>query len=143
MTGIPRQNILFGGVILLFWLLNPAVNAEEISSDAFKRCKACHELKSSDETIISGGKNGPNLYRIIGRRAGSLPDYTYSEDIIEAGKQGLIFDVKSLAAYASNPNLFISQYLGRDARSKMPLGFPESANEAAVFLDQFKPQSKK
>jgi cytochrome c len=35
-------------------------------------CRTCHTTKEGDN------RQGPNLYRIIGRKAGSLPDYTYS-----------------------------------------------------------------
>jgi cytochrome c len=35
-------------------------------------CRTCHTIKEGDN------RQGPNLYRIIGRKAGSLPDYNYS-----------------------------------------------------------------
>ena len=40
----------------------------------FKKCAACH-------SISEGGKNkiGPALWGVLGRQAGSLPDYKYSK----------------------------------------------------------------
>ena len=40
----------------------------------FKQCLACH-------SIAEGGKNkiGPALWGVLGRQAGSLPDYKYSK----------------------------------------------------------------
>src|ERR1700712_2830124 len=35
-------------------------------------CRTCHTLKEGDN------RQGPNLYKIIGRNAGSLPGYGYS-----------------------------------------------------------------
>jgi cytochrome c len=35
-------------------------------------CRTCHTIKEGDN------RQGPNLYKIIGRKAGSLPDYNYS-----------------------------------------------------------------
>jgi cytochrome c len=46
----------------------------------FARCRSCH-------TITEGGPNmiGPNLYGVFGRKAGSLPGYTYSPVVAAAG----------------------------------------------------------
>ena len=48
----------------------------------FKKCAACH-------SIAKGGKNkiGPALYNVIGRQAGSLPDYKYSNGMIAYAKK--------------------------------------------------------
>jgi cytochrome c len=35
-------------------------------------CRTCHTVKEGDNRL------GPNLYKIIGRKAGSLPNYGYS-----------------------------------------------------------------
>ena len=47
----------------------------------FKKCTACHQ-------IAAGGKNmiGPNLWGVIGRKAGSVGDYKYSKALVEYGK---------------------------------------------------------
>ena len=43
----------------------------------FKKCSACH-------MIAAGGKNmiGPNLWNVIGRTAGSVSDYKYSNCLL-------------------------------------------------------------
>jgi cytochrome c len=48
----------------------------------FKKCSACHQ-------IASGGKNmiGPNLWSVIGRKAGSVSDYKYSKAMVAYGKE--------------------------------------------------------
>ena len=35
-------------------------------------CRTCHTLKEGDNRL------GPNLHNVIGRKAGSVPDYGYS-----------------------------------------------------------------
>ena len=42
-------------------------------------CRTCHMVKEGDNRL------GPNLYKVIGRKAGSLPDYNYSSAMKEAG----------------------------------------------------------
>ena len=48
----------------------------------FKKCAACH-------SIAEGGKNkiGPALWGVLGRQAGSLPDYKYSKAMAAYGKK--------------------------------------------------------
>ena len=42
-------------------------------------CRTCHVMREGDNRL------GPNLHKIIGRKAGSLPDYNYSSAMKEAG----------------------------------------------------------
>ena len=48
----------------------------------FKKCAACH-------SINEGGKNkiGPALWGVLGRQAGSLPDYKYSKAMAAYGEK--------------------------------------------------------
>ena len=47
----------------------------------FKKCAACH-------SITEGGANkiGPALWGVLGRSAGSIPDYKYSKAMVAHGK---------------------------------------------------------
>ena len=47
----------------------------------FKKCAACH-------SIAKGGANkiGPALWGVLGRNAGSLPDYKYSKGMVAYAK---------------------------------------------------------
>ncbi|HCQ59593.1 MAG TPA: cytochrome C552 [Sulfitobacter sp.] len=61
----------------------------------FRRCAACH-------TVDEGGANrvGPNLYGIVGAPVAAVPDYDYSDALIEyAG----IWSPDRLAAFLANP----------------------------------------
>lgn len=46
-----------------------AASEQQVFNNA---CRTCHTIKEGDN------RQGPNLYRIMGRKAGSLPDYSYS-----------------------------------------------------------------
>ena len=58
-----------------------STNATE-GAKVFKKCAACH-------SVAEGGKNkiGPALWGVLGRQAGSLPDYKYSKAMAAHGKK--------------------------------------------------------
>lgn len=67
----------------------------------FNRCRACHEAESETQKV------GPHLVGVFGRKAGSLPGYSYSKAMLEAGAAGLVWDDANLAAYLRAPREFL------------------------------------
>ena len=65
----------------------------------FQRCAVCHT-----NTQDAGHLSGPNLWGIVGRRAGSAKGYTYSRAIADSG---VIWGEDSLRQYLSQPNRFL------------------------------------
>ena len=87
----------------------------------FNKCKACHSiLDASGEAVVKGGKVGPNLYGVVGRKAGSVEDFNYSESMVAAGEAGLNWDLEHFIPYVADPTGFLRGYLEDDkARGKM------------------------
>ncbi|WP_247335568.1 c-type cytochrome [Bradyrhizobium sp. 147] len=74
------------GTGALTLLLSPPLSrAQQPASDdaaqqAFNNsCRTCHSMKEGDNRL------GPNLNKIVGRKAGALPNYNYSSPMKEAG----------------------------------------------------------
>ncbi|MEA3534323.1 cytochrome c family protein [Rhizobium sp. CC-YZS058] len=63
----------------------------------FKACSNCHVVQG-DRTVF-----GPSLQGVVGRKAGSVPGYRYSEAMLAAGEQGLIWTEADLSAFLSSP----------------------------------------
>ena len=63
----------------------------ERGAELWAKCKSCH-------TVEKGGRNivGPNLHGVIGRRAGSLPNYNYSPAMRKAN---LVWNDETLDLY--------------------------------------------
>lgn len=74
-----------------------AAQDAEAGKKVFNRCKACHEAEQPKNKV------GPHLVGIIGRTAGSLAGYTYSDAMIAAGAGGLVWDEAKIADYMTDP----------------------------------------
>ena len=76
----------------------PASQGKEAASEqqVFNNaCRTCHTIKEGDN------RQGPNLYRIMGRKAGSLPDYSYSGAMKGAD---FVWDEEKLAHFIASPD---------------------------------------
>ncbi|MBV7378710.1 c-type cytochrome [Maritimibacter dapengensis] len=103
----------------------------------FKKCKSCHAITTADgESIVKGGKTGPNLHGIIGRQAGTVEDFKYGDSIVAAGEAGLVWTEELLVEYAADPKAFLSDYLGESAKSKMTFKLKD-ASDVAAYLATF------
>jgi cytochrome c len=58
-------------------------------------CRMCHSTKAGDNRL------GPHMHGIIGRKAGSLPDYAYSSAMKGAN---FVWDEATLERFIANPD---------------------------------------
>lgn len=100
-----------------------------------RRCKSCHTIASADETIVKGGKTGPNLYGVVGRTAGTNAEFAkrYGKDLVAAGEAGLVWTEDLLNDYVADPKAFLSDYLGTSAKTKMTFKLKKGENIAAYL----------
>ena len=102
----------------------------------WRQCQACHMIVSPDgETIQRGQRTGPNLYGVIGREAGTYPDFRYSPAMVAAGEAGLVWDEESFIAYTENPTGFLREFLDdNSARGSMAFQLRSGAEDIAAYL---------
>ena len=100
-----RDRVLLIGALSAMAFMLPSTSAlpqasqgtEDASGQqAFNNaCRTCHMVKEGDNRL------GPNLYKIVGRKAGSLPDYAFSSALKEAG---IVWDEEKLDRFIANPD---------------------------------------
>ncbi|WP_245003556.1 c-type cytochrome [Bradyrhizobium liaoningense] len=96
---------IVGAGALTSLLSAPSSVAQQPASDpaaqqAFNNaCRTCHSVKEGDNRL------GPNLNKIVGRKAGSLPDYNYSSSMKEAG---FVWDQDKLTRFMVKPDEVVS-----------------------------------
>lgn len=103
---------------------------------AFSKCKACHMIVSdTDETIVKGGKTGPNLYGISGRTAGTYDGFKFGKDLVDAGEAGLVWDAETFEAYVQDPRKYLRTYLDDSkAKSKMAFKLKSGGEDIYAYL---------
>ncbi len=67
----------------------------------FKKCMACHTATEEKNKV------GPHQVGIVGRKAGSVEGFKYSDAMIAKGAEGLIWDEANLTAYMKDPKGFV------------------------------------
>src|SRR6202023_1665352 len=65
----------------------------------FAPCTSCHTTEADGENKV-----GPNLHGIFGRKAGSKPDFEYSDAMKNSG---IIWDAAKIDAFITNPSEFV------------------------------------
>ena len=91
-------------------------------------CRTCHSIREGDNRL------GPNLYKIIGRRAGSLPKYNYSSAMKDAD---FVWDEARLMRFIANPDEIVP------GNKMIPYGGLASAEDrkrVVAFLSRMKPR---
>jgi cytochrome c len=68
---------------------------------AFKQCASCHQVG-----VNARAGFGPQLNGLFGRRAGSTPDFAYSDAM---KRSGIVWDERTLAAYLRDPKKIVPE----------------------------------
>jgi cytochrome c len=124
-----KKLILAGAAFVLF---QGAAQAQDVAAGekVFKKCMACH-------AVGEGAKNkvGPVLNGVIGRTAGTVPDYTYSQAMKDAGAGGLVWNDETLHQYLEKPKEFV-----KGNKMAFPgLKKPEERDNVIAYLKTFSP----
>ncbi|WP_134726078.1 c-type cytochrome [Paracoccus luteus] len=127
----------------------PAAAQDAAGGDAakgeseFKKCKACHMVQAPDGTdIVKGGKTGPNLYGVVGRKAGTEEGFKYSEALIKLGEAGEVWTPEDLVHYITDPNGYTQEKTG-DPKLKTKMTFKLNKNQPDIvaFLAAHSPDA--
>jgi cytochrome c2 len=68
----------------------------------FRKCMSCHSV-GEGATI----KVGPVLNDLFGRRAGTYPGFSYSKDMVDVGKKGLIWSPGTVSEWITAPRAML------------------------------------
>ena len=114
------------GALTLLLSASSSLAQQPTSGDAAQQafnnsCRTCHSVKEGDNRL------GPNLNKIVGRKAGSLANYNYSQSMKEAG---FVWDQDKLTQFMVKPDEVVS------GNKMQPYGgvSPDEAAKVAAYL---------
>ncbi len=90
---------------ILITFISSLITVEAFSQDfdkgkkVYRKCKACHTLAPEAKHRV-----GPNLYKVISRKAGSAENYRYSKAMKSSE---ITWNEKNISSYLINPRKFI------------------------------------
>lgn len=96
-----------------------AASGQQVFNNA---CRTCHTAKEGDNRV------GPHLHNIVGRKAGSLPDYRYSDPMKSAD---FVWDEEKLARFIDNPEALVP---GNGMKPYTGVRSPEDRAKIIAFL---------
>ena len=116
-----------------------AANGEEIFN---RQCSTCHAvINDAGETLAGRAAHvGPNLFAVVGRTPGTLPEFGFGASMVAYGATGVVWSEENVLAYIQDPTGFLREALAdRRARGKMAfqLRDPQDAADVFAFLSTF------
>ena len=123
-------------------LAAPAVAQDAAKGEKeFNKCKACHMIQDDAGTdIVKGGKTGPNLYGIVGRKAGTEEGFKYSDALIKLGEAGEVWTAEDLEHYITDPNSYVEEKVGdKTLKTKMTFKLAKNQADVIAFLAENSP----
>ena len=108
----------------------------------WRQCRACHEIVADDGTAIQrGGRQGPNLYGIVGRPVASVDGFRYSSGLAAVGEAEVVWDEENLVAYLTNPTDFIRGVTGNNRdRGSMAFQLRRGQEDMVAYLISVGPE---
>jgi cytochrome c len=121
-----RTTLLIGMLGLVAAGAAQAAGNATAGAQVFARCAMCHSNAKGD-----GNKIGPNLFGVVGRKAGTAPQFSYSPAMKSAG---FVWTNDKLDAYIKSPATVVPN------NKMMFAGLPSAGQRADLiaYLDTLK-----
>ncbi|RDW14530.1 c-type cytochrome [Paracoccus thiocyanatus] len=111
----------------------------------FNKCKACHMVQAPDGTdVVKGGKTGPNLYGVVGRKIASVEGFKYGDGILEVAEKNpdMVWTEEALVEYMTDPKPWLVEQTGDSAaKTKMTFKLGKNQADVAAFLAKHSPDA--
>jgi cytochrome c len=95
----------------------PAQGNAEDGEAVFRKCATCHKVGPDAKNA-----NGPVLNGVLGRQAGTIADFGYSDLNKSAGANGLVWTEDMIFEYLADPSPFLKKFLTDKGKPELAQG---------------------
>jgi cytochrome c len=115
--------------------------------DVFRKCMACHRIGPDAKNAV-----GPLMNGVIGRQAGTIPGFGYSELNKSSGNAGLVWTEDLIFEYLADPSAFLKKFLTEKGQADKATGATRMVFKLAdeterrnviAYIKEFSPEAKK
>src|ERR1051325_9246552 len=127
-SAIAASALIRTGFVALAVMMSDAASAQDDPGQIIfnNACRTCHTVKEGDNRL------GPSLARVVGRKAGSLEGYQYSDAM---KKSGVTWDEATLDRFIENPEAVVH------GNNMKPYAGMTAANDRAAIIAYLKAQA--
>jgi cytochrome c len=121
-----RTTLVLTSIMFLIVLSAPRSVSQNVDAGQMlfnNSCRTCHSVKEGDNRL------GPSLYKVLGRKAGSLPNYGYSSAMRSAD---FVWDKGKLDRYIANPDAVVP---GNNMKPFAGLASADARAKVIAFLE--------
>lgn len=83
-----------------------SAQSAEDGEAVFRKCRACHQVGPNARSGVGPIQNG-----VVGRTAGTMEGYNYSDINKAAGAAGLVWTEENIFEYLADPQAFLVKFL--------------------------------
>jgi cytochrome c len=126
MNGILARKFLAAMAVVAFSTNAFAAGDPVKGKSVFQRCAICHKVEKD-----GGNGLGPNLFGVVGRKAGTVPGFSYSAAMKGSG---IVWSVDKIAAYVTHPAAVVPG----NRMAFAGIGNPDQVSDVVAYLATLK-----
>ena len=93
------RSVMVAATLIVASAATAAAQDATKGASVFGQCRACHQIGEDAQNML-----GPELNGLDGRKAGSVPDYPYSD---ANKKSGIVWTAATFTQYIKNPQAMV------------------------------------
>jgi cytochrome c len=113
------------GAVAFFVLSGPA-SAQDAAKgkEAYAKCAICHLVGPNAQNTV-----GPELNKIVGRKAASVAGFAYSPGMKKLGEEGFVWTPENIDKWISNPKAMLPE----SPMAQLFVGVPDAQERANII----------
>ena len=117
--------VLGVGAVAFFVLSGPAFAQDAAKGkEAYAKCAICHLVGPNAQNTV-----GPELNKIVGRKAATVAGFAYSPGMKKLGEEGYVWTPENIDKWIANPKAMLPE----SPMAQLFVGIPDAQERANII----------